>query len=61
MFAKGQGRLHNQLEQGASLKVVAEVTDEQLISLFVQVECFKSDDFRAFLPDAIDRMKALSA
>jgi hypothetical protein len=49
------------LNKAASLKVVAAVTDEQLISLFVQVECFKSDDFRAFLPDAIDRMKALSA
>ena len=48
------------LNKAASLKAVAAVTDEQLISLFIQVECFKSDDFRAFLPDAIDRMKALS-
>ena len=49
------------LNKAASLKVVAAVTDEQLISLFIQVECFKSDDFRAFLQDVIDRMKALSA
>ena len=49
------------LDKAASLKDVAAVTDEQLISLFIQVECFKSDEFRAFLPDAIDRMKALSA
>ena len=49
------------MNKAASLKVVAAVTDEQLFSLFIQVECFKSDDFRAFLPDVIDRMKALSA
>ena len=48
------------LNKAASLKVVAAVTGDQLIALYIQVECFKSDDFRAFLPDVIDKMRALS-
>ena len=48
------------LNKAASLKVVAAVTDDQLIALNIQVEYIKSDDFRAFIPDVINKMRALS-
>lgn len=40
-----------------SLHVIAAVTEQELITLYIQIETFKSDDFRGFLPDVIDKMK----
>ena len=54
-YLKGKEDYIVNLNKAESLKVVVAVTDDSLISLFIQVECFKSDEFRAFLSDASTR------